>query len=100
MSKNVHVELLAGRRVRDVNDKVAGRIQSIHGEIRGKECYVEAFLLGPAALLSRLGISAGRLVGWAKHEPLRVPWQQLDLSDPEKPRLRCTVDELRAAANR
>lgn len=26
----------------------------------------------------------------------RVPWQQLDLSDPAKPKLRCTLAELEA----
>ena len=85
----VRVQELVGRRVRDGDGKVVGRIESIRATWRGKECYVEAFELGTAALLTRLGLSAASLVGWpAAREPLRIPWQQMDLSDPEKPRLR------------
>jgi hypothetical protein len=90
---NVHVELLLGRRVRDADDKVIGRILAIGADRRG---VVEEFRLGPAALLSVLGISAAHIVGWPlSREPLRVPWQQLDLSDPEHPRLRCMLEELK-----
>ena len=96
MTRQVRVQELIGRRVRDSAGKVAGRIESIRATWRGDECLVEEFDLGAAALLERFGITAGALVGWpARRGPLRVPWQQLDLSDPEKPRLRCTLDELR-----
>ena len=95
MSQKVHVELLIGRRVVDTNGKVAGRIHSIHAEHRRDGCYVDEYHLGTAAFLSRLGISAARLVGWQLARPIRVPWQQLDLSDPERPCLRCTVEELK-----
>jgi hypothetical protein len=95
MTRQVRVQELIGRRVRDPNGKVAGRIESIRATWRGEECLVEEFDLGTAALLSRLGVTAGALVGWpARREPMRVPWQQLDLSDPETPRLRCAVEEL------
>jgi hypothetical protein len=96
MSRNAHVELLFGRRVRDSKGEVIGRIESIHAARKGKDCLVEEYHIGPAALLERFGISAANLVGWAaRHEPLRVPWDQLDLSDPERPRLRCTLEELK-----
>jgi len=89
MSRPVRVQDLLGRRVRDADGKVIGRIEEIHATWRGENCYVAEFELGAAALLERLGISAGRLVGWTTPaEPLRVPWRELDLSDPEKPRLR------------
>jgi hypothetical protein len=95
MSEKVHVELLIGCRVVDTNGKVAGRIHSIHAERRGDECFVDEYLIGAAAFLSRLGISAASLIGWKRGRPVRVPWHQLDLSDPERPRLRCTVDDLK-----
>lgn len=92
---DIHVELLLGRRVRDSNGAIAGRIESILARREGKECVVEEFDLGAAALLSVLGISVVRLIGWPRSvEPLRVPWQQMDLSDPEHPRLRCPREEI------
>jgi hypothetical protein len=67
----------------------------VHAERQGDDCLVRGYNLGPAALLSRLGLSARRLVGWpAPREPLRVPWDRLDLSDPERPRLLCPLSEL------
>jgi hypothetical protein len=95
VSANVRVQDLVGRRVVDANGKGAGRIESIRASWKGDHCLVEAFELGSAALLHRLGISAARLFGWPlAGEPRRVPWQQMDLSDPEKPKLRCAVEEL------
>jgi hypothetical protein len=99
MTQKVHVESLQGRRVYDSEDKLAGRIASIHATWKGENCFVEEYRLGAAAFLERLGIYTGRLVGWmGSREPLRVPWNQLDLSDPENPRLKCTIDELRKLA--
>ena len=92
--QNIHAELLLGRRVLDVNDRVVGRIRSIHAQRRGRDFFVEEYLIGPAAILEVLGISTRRLVGLRFDEPIRIPWQMLDLSDPERPRLRCTKEEL------
>lgn len=101
MSNKVHVELLFGRKVRDVNGKVAGRIESIHARWSDGECRVEEFELGVVALLSVLGISAARLIGIPfVRRPRRIPWHQLDLSDPARPRLRCAVEELPSVAGR
>lgn len=92
----VHVELINGRRVRDTNGKVVGRIGEIIARLRGHDYYVEEYHLGPAAWLEHLGISSARIIGWQHGgEPLKVPWQQLDLSDPKDLRLRCTLDELK-----
>ncbi len=93
--KHVHVELLLGKRVRDANDKVVGRIQSIRATWKGNACVVDEYHLGTAALMEKLGISAKRLIGARNREPVRVPWDQLDLSDPERPRLKCTIDALK-----
>ena len=92
---HVHVELLFGKRVRDVNDKVAGRIESIRATWKGNACVVDEYHLGAAALMEKLGITLGKLIGVGSREPLRVPWNQLDLSNPERPRLKCTLDELK-----
>jgi len=96
-ARRVHLELLLGKLVRDTEGAKVGRILSVRAEVEGEECLVREYDLGPHALLQRLGISASRIAGlpwWG--EPLRVPWDQLDLADPERPRLRCRRDELRA----
>lgn len=84
----VHLEMLLGKMVRDPRGARVGRIFSVHAEIEGADCVIREYLLGAAALLQRLGIPHP---GW---EPLRVPWDQLDLTDPEHPCLRCSAAEL------
>ena len=85
--KTVRFELLLGRVVRDPDGKKAGRILEVRVEPEGEDRVVTEYLLGAAALKARLGLSAGR-------EPLRIPWDLLDLRDPGKPRLRCALAEL------
>jgi hypothetical protein len=51
---------------------------------------VSEYLLGPAALLERLAVQLS-VTGARGH---RVRWDQLDVSDPRRPRLTCAVDEL------
>jgi hypothetical protein len=99
--KTIRLQALVGELVRDVNGERVGRIRSVQAERVGDECLVRDYELGGEALLSRLGISALRLVGWRRGgEPLCVPWDQLDVSDPEHPRLRCTKEELEKMARR
>lgn len=95
-----HLQLLIGRRVRDVDGNIAGRIFEVIAKIQGDECLIVEFHLGPAALRERLGISAGRLLGLGQSEPLRVPWDQLDVSNADDLRLRCRVEELRESSGR
>ena len=94
---NVRLQDINGRNVHDLDGKVAGRIGEVIVERIGADCHVVEYHLGPAAFLGRLGMTAGRLIGMKTRGPLRVPWQQLDLSDPKKPRLRCRVAELSAS---
>jgi hypothetical protein len=94
--KTVHFELLLGRKVHDPEGRKVGRILAIRADRQGKDYVVREYLLGTAALLARLGISAGRIVGLPIHrEPLCVPWDLMDLKDPKKPRLTCRLEELK-----
>lgn len=93
--RQVHLQKMVRHPVRDRNGKVAGRIHAVRAEISGDECVIVEWHLGPSAMLERLGISAARLFGWGlNREPLRVPWDQLDLSDPDHPRLTRAIEEL------
>jgi hypothetical protein len=80
VTQYIRVQELVGRRVRDGEGRVLGRIEGIRATWSGNRCMVEEFELGTGAFLSRLGIAHGN--------PRRVRWQDLDLSDPEHPRLR------------
>jgi|ERR1043165_3059223 sporulation protein YlmC with PRC-barrel domain len=97
--QEIHVELLVGRRVRAMNGWVIGRLEEIRVKQESRGAFVEEFLTGSYGLLERLAaLSIGRAIlkaFGARRKSYRIPWDQLDLSDPEKPRLRCEVSELR-----
>lgn len=89
--RRLRVEDLLGRRVTAADGRSAGRIEELRVERKGSEHVVLEFLLGPGALLERLDVR--RLFRPAA--PLRVVrWDQLDLSRPDEPRLRCSIEEL------
>ena len=98
--RRINVELLLGRVVRDSSGRRAGRIEELRARKEGEEIVVDAYHLGPEALLERLAapvlrFSLFRALGLHKHaHGRRVRWDQLDLSDPERPVLNCTIDEL------
>lgn len=99
----ISVELLLGRKVRDVNGEKVGRIEEFVVEAGDNACLVEAYLVGASAVIDRL--SAWSLVrpirkflrGHSVISSYRVPWEEMDLSDPEHPRLKVRRSELRHA---
>jgi hypothetical protein len=99
-TRNINVELLLDKEVKDSEGRSAGRIEEIRARREGEEIVVEAYHLGPEALLERLAapvmrLSLMRALGFHRHaHGWRVRWEQLDLSDPEKPVLRCPREEL------
>ncbi|HEY2895653.1 MAG TPA: hypothetical protein VGJ12_00840 [Gemmatimonadaceae bacterium] len=99
-TRSINVELLLDREVRDSSGRRAGRIEEIRARRDGESIVVESYHLGPEALLERLAAPVLRLplfraLGHHKHVPgRRAQWDQMDLSDPHKPVLRCPVEEL------
>jgi sporulation protein YlmC with PRC-barrel domain len=99
----VNVELLIGTKVRDIDGEKVGRIEEIRVERDEKSCVVDAYLIGASALIERL--SAWTLVrpvarflhSRNAYSLYRVPWQDMDLTDPRHPRLRVAKHELRHA---
>jgi hypothetical protein len=98
--RSINLELLLHREVKDPSGRRAGRIEEIRARRDGEEIVVEAYHLGPQALLERLAAPVMRLrlfraLGVHTHSHgRRAQWDQMDLSDPDKPVLRCPVDEL------
>ncbi len=95
----VHLELLLSRRVFGVAGRPVGRIEEIRGEMRESECVVTDYLIGRFATFERLSASmigriVLRLLMPRRSRGYVVPWNQMDLSDPERPRLRCKVEDL------
>jgi sporulation protein YlmC with PRC-barrel domain len=97
----IAVERLVGRKVLALNGRAIGRIEEICAEPRGKALVVTEFHVGAyAAFESLAAASIGRTVlrllrMRRKSGGYRVPWDQLDLADPARPRLRCPVGELK-----
>ena len=93
--RRVHLDRIMGRIVRDVDGRRVGRVQEVRAEWRGEELELVEFHLGGTALLHRIGLPALRLVGVRfDPEPIRIPWDRMDLSDPEHPRFDGSRDDL------
>lgn len=101
MTCELHLELLIGKCVFDaVGDRV-GRIEEVRAEVQGDEWTIVEYYVGVAAILERLsawnlGTGLLHFLGARKlHKGYRIPWDKLDLSDLQHPRLVCTIDELK-----
>jgi hypothetical protein len=96
----IHLEQILSRRVLDPAGKYAGRIEEVLAERQGERWVVTEYLLGAGGLKERLSIvgAAAWLVdilgGHGNPTSHRVPWDQMDLSDPKRPRLKCPADAL------
>ena len=98
-AREIHLELLLSRSVVDRDGKRVGRIEEFCAEDRQGEFVVTEYLLGAYAVLDRLAVSTmGRamLNLLRMRSGYRVPWDRLDLSDHERPRLTCSLPELQA----
>ena len=94
----IHVELLLGEKVFGLNGLPIGRLEEIRTEVNKGHYFVSEFLVGKYAVLERLaawriGRALLRVFGKRK-EGYRIRWDQIDLSNPEHPRVLCDVDEL------
>jgi sporulation protein YlmC with PRC-barrel domain len=98
----VKLELLLGRAVSDANGEAVGRIEEVLADRDGDDLLVTHFLVGRFALFERfsvlhVGTGLLRYLGGRAQSahPYRIPWDKLNLSDPEHPRLTCTIEELK-----
>ena len=96
----LRVELLVGRRVYDADRRVVGRLEEFRATREGDAWVVAEFDIGRAALLERLAI---RHLGWlqgGKPAGYRARCDQIDLSDPDRPRLTVPIEELKTLRRR
>ena len=94
MAEPLRLELLLGTRVRALNGRVIGRLEEVVAQWETDNYgWIERLAAWPIALgLFRALQSARHKQGY------RVRWNQLDVSDPATPRLRCKVEELEPLA--
>ena len=96
----VNIERVVGKKVYDVDGKVAGRLEEVHADWRGDECVVTFYTLASkrksrSLTLSHILTFILRQMGAQKaRASVMATWDQMDLSDPERPRVRCRAEDL------
>jgi len=103
MKTRVRVDMLTGRMVHDPAGQRVGRIRELVGEVArpgSGEYVVREFHLSTGGLIEALGgTQLARVLAerFGRHpNRIVVSWRDLDLSDPERPRLRRPRAELAA----
>jgi hypothetical protein len=91
--REMRIDRLLGRRVLARNGRPAGRIEEFRAEHRGHSWVITEFVIGPAGILERLGVGARHVLGLERRGHV-ARWDQLDLTNTEKPRLTCPIEEL------
>ena len=103
-AQEIRLHHLVGRTVRDPDGRVVGRIQELCAEIElqehGNEYVVREFHVGAYGALEalagyRFARHVARMFGVGRGEPYVIPWDLMDLSDAENPRLTVPVGQLR-----
>jgi hypothetical protein len=97
-SRERHIERLIGRRVRDADGVVVGRLEEFRVALIDGDPVVTEFHIGPAALLERMGAFIHQLpfvslLPW-KPTMFCVEWSDMDLTDERHPRVRTRKADL------
>lgn len=95
MSTSIRLDRLVGREVHTANNRRLGRMEELRAERRGDTWFISEYVVGTAGLLERLDLGVRLLLGLKRGRGYVVRWDQLDLTNPERPRLTCSVEDLR-----
>ena len=95
MSTAVRLDRLIGRKVLTGNNRVLGRLEECRAERRGESWVATEWLIGSAGLMERLGFGVRMILGLRAGRSFVARWDQLDLSNPDRPRLKCSAEELK-----
>jgi hypothetical protein len=94
IERELHLDRLLGRQVLARNNQRVGRLEEFRAEKRGRTLAIVEYVIGGAGLFERLHLGFRLLFGLRRRGYV-ARWDQLDISDPEHPRLTCGVEELR-----
>jgi hypothetical protein len=92
--REVRLDRLLGRQVMGANNRPVGRIEEFRAEARGTRYVVSEYAIGVGGLMERLGVGVKALFG-GRGGGYLARWDQIDISDPDHPRLTCPVADLR-----
>jgi sporulation protein YlmC with PRC-barrel domain len=98
--REVRLELILGRKVRDPSGAVVGRLEEVVVEDGGGRQLITEFHVGKYAALERflggtLGRSLLRFGGRRARRGFIVPWEMMDLRDPRDLRITLRASALR-----
>ena len=93
-TRELRIEELLGRKLLGPKGRPVGRIEEFRARRQGSGCISTAIVIGTLGLFERLGVGANMVLG-RKNGGHIVRWDQIDVSDPRKPRLLVTVEELK-----
>jgi hypothetical protein len=95
MSADLRLDRLVGREVYTANNRRLGRLEEFRATRQADQWIISEYVVGTAGLLERLGLGVRLLLGIKRTGGYVVRWNQLDLTEPARPRLTCSVEELR-----
>lgn len=99
--QELRLQQLLGKQVMDTTGQNVGRIEEVRAMQQGEDWVIQEYLVGTTAILERLsawtvGLKLLSLLGAHKiFSGYRIPWDKLDLTDPDRPLLRCSIEELK-----
>jgi hypothetical protein len=94
MSTSIRLDRLVGREVYTANNRQLGRLHEFRAERRGPSWVITEFVIGAAGLRERLGLGVRLVLGFKPAGGYVARWDQLDLSNPDRPRLTCSIQDL------
>jgi hypothetical protein len=97
----IAVERLLGTKVQDVDGHHVGRVEEVHAQPDDGQLRVTEYVLGTAGLIERLSLGPilRALLGprfYPEAARYTIGWADLDLTDPERPRLKRRIGDLEA----
>lgn len=92
----LRLERLLGRKVRDRENRTVGRIEEFRAERENAYWVMTRYHIGPAALLERLAVRHLGVTWRGRPKGYEAEWDQVDLGDPDHPRLIVPLEELKA----
>jgi hypothetical protein len=90
--RELRLDRLLGRRVLGLNHRPVGRLEEFRAEVHGRGCVITEYVIGTAGFFERMGLQM--LFPDHRRRGHVARWDQLDISDPERPTLTCSLDEL------
>jgi hypothetical protein len=90
----IRLEDLLGCQLLGGNNQPVGRIEEFRAQVNSRGCVVTEVVIGMLGLLERFDLGARLVIGTRPSGGCIARWDQIDFSDPSKPRLTVDVSTL------